>query len=171
MKTIIQVAIWEPWSLWMVVVMVALIAIYNGAMYNRQTSEGNFRIALICVYGGLSIGHAWRWWCVILRILEAVAKQACWAIISNIFRIIPTSEYLDPKSDLKDMAIISALASRDGSLVFLRPPTLASRAQASAPTNQDYGVHVLSAPFIFGRVSIHTSRFYQSSPKISKSKA
>ncbi|KAF5121872.1 hypothetical protein E5D57_012342 [Metarhizium anisopliae] len=35
MKTIIQVAIWEPWSLWMVVVMVALIAIYNGAMYNR----------------------------------------------------------------------------------------------------------------------------------------
>lgn len=77
MKTIIQVAIWESWSLWMVVVMVALIAIYNGAMYNRQTSEGNFHIALTCVYGALIIGHSWTWWCVILRILEAVAKQAC----------------------------------------------------------------------------------------------
>lgn len=32
MKTIHRVAIWESWSLWMVVVMVALIAIYNGTM-------------------------------------------------------------------------------------------------------------------------------------------
>jgi hypothetical protein len=84
MKHIIQIAIWEFWTLWMVIAMVSLTVVYNGFIYGQPGPDGVLRLVLVGAYAVANLFHVLWSWRYLSRILRAVETQACWVIISKI---------------------------------------------------------------------------------------
>lgn len=85
MKNIFLIAVWECWIFWMVVAMVLLTIVYNGFIYGQPGPDGVIRLVLISAYAVANIAHIFWSWRLLSQVLQAVANQACWNIISKMF--------------------------------------------------------------------------------------
>lgn len=60
MKHLVQIALWNHVSFWMVLVIVANTLVYNGFLTENITHESYVRLSLVALYAAANIGHQWR---------------------------------------------------------------------------------------------------------------
>ena len=85
MKSLVQIAIWNYVSLWLVLVMIVNTLVYNGFLSHGITNDGVIRLFLVGVYAVASIGHRYRTMTLLYRNFTSVLFQACWTIICKEF--------------------------------------------------------------------------------------
>ena len=93
MKSLVQIAIWNYVSLWLVLVIVFNTLVYNGFLSHDITHDSVLRLVLVGVYAVASIGHRYRTTTLLDRNFTSVLFQACWTIISKDFIFAEYIEY------------------------------------------------------------------------------
>ncbi|KAF7512843.1 hypothetical protein GJ744_011946 [Endocarpon pusillum] len=87
MKSLVQVAIWNFFSFWLILVMVVNTLLYNGFLSNNITNDSIIRLILISVYAAMNIGNHYRTTTLLYRNFTVMIFQTCWAIICKSFII------------------------------------------------------------------------------------
>ena len=85
MKSLVQIAIWNYVSLWLVLVMIGNTLVYNGFLSHGVTNDSVLRLLLVGVYAVASIGHCYRTMTLLYRNFTSVLFQTCWTIICKQF--------------------------------------------------------------------------------------
>ena len=85
MKRLVQIAIWNYVSLWLVLVMIINTLVYNGFLSHEITNDGVLRLVLVGVYAVAIIGYRYRTTTLLYRNFTSVLFQTCWTIICKKF--------------------------------------------------------------------------------------
>lgn len=93
MKSLVQIAIWNYISLWLVLVMIVNTLVYNGFLTHGITNDSIIRLVLVGVYAIASIGHRYHTTILLNRNFTSVLFQTCWTIISKKFIFGDYREY------------------------------------------------------------------------------
>ena len=93
MKSLVQVAIWNSISFWLVVVMVVNTMVYNGFISHNITRDSLIRLVLILIYAVANFGHQYRTTILLYRNFTFVLFQACWTFISRTFVFVASWKY------------------------------------------------------------------------------
>ena len=106
MKSLVQIAIWTFFSVWLVFVMIVNTVVYNGFASKNITNDSIIRLVLVGIYVVANIGYQFRATILLYRSFTLVLFQAYWAIICRRFIFLDSRDYrlhiFDPaKSSLK----------------------------------------------------------------------
>ena len=93
MKSLVQIAIWNHVSLWLVLVMIINTLVYNGFLSHSITNDSVLRLVLVGVYAVASIGHRYRTTTLLYRNFTSILLQTCWTIICKKFIFGDNSTY------------------------------------------------------------------------------
>ena len=93
MKNLVQIAIWNHVSLWLVLVMIINTLVYNGFLSHSITNDSVLRLVLVGVYAVASIGHRYRTATLLYRNFTSTLFQTCWTIICKKFVFGDNSTY------------------------------------------------------------------------------
>ena len=85
MKSLVQIAIWNYVSLWLVLIMIVNTLTYNGFLSHGITNDGVIRLVLVGVYAVASIGHQYHTTTLLYRNFTSVLFQTCWTFICKEF--------------------------------------------------------------------------------------
>ncbi|KAF7502100.1 hypothetical protein GJ744_007211 [Endocarpon pusillum] len=93
MKSLVQIAIWNSVSFWLVLIMIVNTLIYNGFISNNITNDSIIRVVLICLYAAANAGH--QFWTTILLYhnFTSILLQTCWTFICKEFIILDYGLY------------------------------------------------------------------------------
>ena len=95
MKSLVQIAIWNSVSFWLVLVMIVNTLVYNGLVSNNITNDSIIRLVLVSVYAVANIGHLRRTTILLYRNFTFVLFQTCWTIICKEFIFLDYLSYID----------------------------------------------------------------------------
>lgn len=88
-KSLVQIAIWEFVSLWLVLGMIISTFMYNGFASFNRTGAGSVdvipRLVLVCLYATANVTHAIYAMHYFYCIMTAIGFQACWTLASKLF--------------------------------------------------------------------------------------
>ena len=93
MKSLVQIAIWNHVSLWLVLVMIINTLVYNGFLSHSVTNDSVLRLVLVGVYAVASIGHRYHTTTLLCRNFTSILFQTCWTIICKKFMFGDNSTY------------------------------------------------------------------------------
>ncbi|KAL9612773.1 MAG: hypothetical protein Q9167_002658 [Letrouitia subvulpina] len=101
MKNLVQIAIWNAFSFWLVLVMIVNTVVYNGFVSNNITNDSVIRLVLVCIYAVANFGHQFRTATLLYRNFTFVLFQTCWTIICKLFIFLdsPAHRRYTMKSD------------------------------------------------------------------------
>lgn len=85
MKSLVQIAICNYVSLWLVLVMIVNTLVNNGFLSHSITNDSILRLVLVGVYAVASIGHRYRTTTLLYRNFTSLLFQTCWTIICKKF--------------------------------------------------------------------------------------
>ena len=100
MKSLVQIAIWNYVSLWLVLVMIVNTLVYNGFLSHGITNDSVLRLVLVGIYAVASIGHRYRTTTLLYRNFTCVLFQTCWTMICKKFLFGDYHGYEYYKKDL-----------------------------------------------------------------------
>ncbi|KAF7503560.1 hypothetical protein GJ744_003633 [Endocarpon pusillum] len=95
MKSLVQIAIWNSVSFWLVLVMIANTLTYNGFMSHNITTDSITRLFLVGVYAAANAGHQCRTTILLYRNFTSVLFQTCWIFICREFIFLDRKLYKD----------------------------------------------------------------------------
>lgn len=93
MKSLVQIAIWNSVSVWLVLVMIVNTLVYNGFVSNNITNDSIIRLLLVGVYAIANIGHRYYTTKLLYRNFTFVLFQTCWKIICRGFIFLSHADY------------------------------------------------------------------------------
>ena len=93
MKNLVQIAIWNSVSFWLILAMLVNTLVYNGFMSNNITSDGKLRLLLVGAYAFANIGHGYRTTILLYHNFTFMLFQACWIIICREFVFLDSQIY------------------------------------------------------------------------------
>ena len=93
MKSLVQIAIWNYLSLWLVLNMIVNTLVYNGFLSHGITNDSVIRLVLVGVYAVASVGHRYRTTTLLYQNFTSVLFQTCWTIICKEFVFGAYSHY------------------------------------------------------------------------------
>lgn len=94
MKNLVQIAIWNFFSLWVVLIMIINTLIYNGFFSNNSTNDNIIRLVLIGIYSLANFGHHYYASTLIYRNFTLILFQACWTILCKDFIFLDYNAFL-----------------------------------------------------------------------------
>ncbi|ERF75000.1 hypothetical protein EPUS_08045 [Endocarpon pusillum Z07020] len=110
MKSLVQIAIWNTVSFWLVLVMIVNTLVYNGFVSDNITNDSKVRLILVGIYAIVNIGHQFRITILLYRNFTFVLFQTCWTIICKEFIFQKTELY---KRHIDDVMFFMKLDKRD----------------------------------------------------------
>jgi hypothetical protein len=93
MKSLVQIAIWNSVSFWLVLVMIANTLVYNGFVSNNVTNDSIIRLVLVGVYAVANFGHQYHTSILLYRNFTFVLFQTCWTFICKDFIFLDFVSY------------------------------------------------------------------------------
>jgi hypothetical protein len=112
MKNLVQIAIWNSVSFWLVFVMVVNTVVLNGFISGNIITESWLRLALVILYAAANVGHQYRTSILLYKNFTIVVFQACWRIVCKEFTMLSFFDYHGWSSGDADR---KARVSREGS--------------------------------------------------------
>lgn len=94
MKTLVQIAVWNYFSCWLVLVMIVNSLLYNGFLTNNYSNDGKIRLFLIGIYALANFGHQIYTSTLVYRNFSFALYQSCWNILCRIFVFLPIDDYI-----------------------------------------------------------------------------
>ena len=94
MKTLVQIAVWNHFSLWLVLVMIVNSLLYNGFLTNNYSNDGKLRLFLVGIYALTNFRHQIYISTMVCRNFSFALYQLCWIILCRVFVFLPTVNYL-----------------------------------------------------------------------------
>ena len=82
-KNVVQLAIWEWVSMWLMAITVVNTAAYNGFITGESTSDRVLRLVLILIYAAAFLLHFIYTWACFLRIYTRLVFNGCWMMLAN----------------------------------------------------------------------------------------
>jgi hypothetical protein len=99
MKSLVQVAVWNHVSFWMVLAMVVNTVIYNGFATNNITNDGKLRLILVGIFALANLLSQWHISVQLYRNFTYAVFQSCWTLICNDFIFLKGSDYRFHRKD------------------------------------------------------------------------
>ena len=93
MKSLVQIAVWNAVSFWLVLVMIVTTLAYNGFMTHNTTNDSILRIVLVVAYAFANFGHQYYTATLLYRNFTLVLFQVCWTFICKQFIFLPYKDY------------------------------------------------------------------------------
>ena len=107
MKNLVQIAMWNYISLWLVLVMIVDTLVYNGFLSHGINNDSVLRLLLVSVYAVATIGHRYHTTTLLYRNFTYVIFQTCWTIICKEFifgdRVKYELQVVDRPTDSSDI--------------------------------------------------------------------
>lgn len=100
MKNLVQIAIWNWFSLWLVLIMIVNTIIYN-VVSKSFTRESKIRLVLIGVYALANFGHQFYIAKLLYRNFNSVIFQTCWTLICQQFIFLTYDDFLTEFHQMK----------------------------------------------------------------------
>ena len=92
-KSLVQIAIWNSVSFWLVLVMFVNTLVYSGAVSKNVTNDSPIRLVLVGSYAIANIGHEYYTTKLLYRNFSLLLFQTCWTIICRDFLFLPSTTY------------------------------------------------------------------------------
>lgn len=92
MKSLIQIAVWNSASFWILSIAITNTLVYNGFFTNSITTDGIIRLLLIGFYAVANIAYQIHGTTLLYRNFSSIIYQACWGIVCEDFMVLPKSE-------------------------------------------------------------------------------
>ncbi|KAL9041345.1 MAG: hypothetical protein Q9214_004145 [Letrouitia sp. 1 TL-2023] len=99
MKNLVQIAIWNSFSFWLVLIMILNTLVYNGFLSNNITDDSIIRLVLVGVYALANIVHQYFTTTLLYRNFTLVLFQACWTILCRKFVFLSHQDYFSQLGD------------------------------------------------------------------------
>ena len=94
MKTLVQIAVWNHFSCWLVLVMIVNSLLYNGFLTNNYSNDGKIRLFLVGIYALANLGHQTYTSTMVYRNFSYAIHQSCWTVLCRIFFFLPIDDYI-----------------------------------------------------------------------------
>lgn len=92
MRSLIQIAIWNSASVWILLIAISNTLLYNGFFTNNITTDGIIRLSLIGSYSVANIAHYIRCNILLYRNFSFIIYQASWTVVFNDFLVLSVSK-------------------------------------------------------------------------------
>lgn len=99
MKNLVQIAIWNSLSFWLVLIMILNTLVYNGFLSNNLTNDSKIRLVLVGVYALTNLVHQYFTTTLLYRNFTLVLFQACWTILCRKFIFLNRQDYFSQLMD------------------------------------------------------------------------
>jgi len=104
-KGLVQIAVWNSVSFWLVITMFVNTIVYNGFVTRNVTSDSIVRLFLVGVYAAANIGHQFRTTKLLYNSFTLMVFQTCWTIICKKFLFFQNRDFsiiakMDPQDPL-----------------------------------------------------------------------
>lgn len=95
-KAVVQLAIWEWVSFWLMCTTVATTVIFNGFTIDVLSNDSGPRLVVIVIYAGCYLIHAYFVWSSVLHFLTQVGAGAAWSLLHRArFAVVDRSRLFD----------------------------------------------------------------------------
>lgn len=112
MKNLVQIAVWNSVSFWLVFVMVVNTVMLDGFISGNIVTESWLCLTLVTLYAAANFGHQYRTSILLYKNFTIVVFQACWRIVCKEFTMLSFFDYHGWANGDADR---KALVSREGS--------------------------------------------------------